>query len=55
MDKLTRLYVRFASSKGQTMAEYGLIISLVAIASVAAWTALGGDISAVITSVNGKL
>jgi Flp pilus assembly pilin Flp len=55
MNYLTTLCVRLASSKGQTMAEYGLIISLVAIASVAAWTTLGGDISAVITSVTNSL
>jgi pilus assembly protein Flp/PilA len=40
---------------GQTMAEYGLILALVAVAAVGAYFALGGDISGVINNVTGSL
>jgi pilus assembly protein Flp/PilA len=40
---------------GQGMAEYGLILALVAVVVVAALTVLGNGISAKLTEVNGKL
>jgi len=40
---------------GQGMAEYGLILALVAVVVVAALTVLGTGISAKLTEVNGKL
>jgi len=40
---------------GQGMAEYGLILALVAVVVVAALTVLGNGISGKLTEVNGKL
>lgn len=40
---------------GQGMAEYGLILALVAVVVVAALTTLGGGIRDKLTEVNGKL
>lgn len=51
MEYLTRLYVRLNERRGQTMAEYGLIVGLVAIATIGAWTLLGGKITTAITNV----
>ena len=55
MDAITRTYLKLRESKGQTMAEYGLIVALVAVVSVAAWTLLGGNISGTINNVAGKI
>lgn len=45
----------FRSEQGQTMAEYGLILVLIAVAAVATLTVLGGSISGVFTSIAGSL
>lgn len=37
--------------KGQTMAEYGVVLGVITIATVAAFLFLGGKISAVLTAV----
>jgi len=47
MKKLLGLYVRFKSSRGASATEYALIITLVALAIIAAASALGDEISAV--------
>jgi pilus assembly protein Flp/PilA len=49
---LTRFY---KSEEGATAIEYGLIASLVAVAIVAALTALGGGLNTVFTSVTSSL
>jgi Flp pilus assembly pilin Flp len=36
---------------GQTMAEYGVVLSVITIAAVAAFLLLGGNISNVVTNV----
>ena len=41
--------------EGQTMAEYGLILAVVAVTAVVGYTLLGGDIKALITNVAGQL
>ena len=41
--------------RGQAMAEYGLILALVAVVAIAAWTALGSDVSTVINSIASEL
>ncbi len=38
---LLRLYARFEQEKGQALAEYGLILALIAVVAIAALTALG--------------
>ena len=55
MKFLTALYVRVRESRGQTMAEYALIMVAVAVACIAAYTALGGGVNTVINSVTDKL
>ena len=55
MSALTKTYLRIRENKGQTMAEYGLIVALVAVVSVAAWTLLGGNINATINSIAGSV
>ena len=55
MSAITKAYVRLRESKGQTMAEYGLIVALVAVVTVAAWGVLGTNITNTINSVAGKI
>jgi Flp pilus assembly pilin Flp len=55
MTALTKAYVRLTENKGQTMAEYGLIVALVAVVTVAAWGLLGGNITTTIQSIAGSV
>ena len=41
--------------EGQDLAEYGLIIALVAIVVIAALTALGGSINDIIAKISGQI
>jgi pilus assembly protein Flp/PilA len=41
----------FKDEEGASMVEYGLLVSLIAVASIVALTALGGNLSALFTSV----
>lgn len=41
--------------EGQGLAEYGLILALVAVVAIAALTALGGGISDTLDTINGNL
>jgi pilus assembly protein Flp/PilA len=41
--------------EGQTMAEYGLILALIAVAVIGALTALGPQISSIFDSVGSEL
>ena len=43
------------SEKGQTMAEYGVVLAVIALAVVVAFTALSGGISNAINNVRAKL
>lgn len=52
MSVLRRL---FWEEEGQGMVEYGLILALVAVAAIAAWTALGGGLNTILGGVNEKL
>lgn len=54
---LVYLYVRnlFSSEEGQGMAEYGLILALVAVAAIAALTAMGGGLGDIFTGIEEQL
>jgi len=58
-DTLNSLYIRLTTvakrEDGQTMAEYGIILVLLAIVAAAAFTALQGDITAALGKVGDKL
>jgi Flp pilus assembly pilin Flp len=52
MDRVYRLWTRFNCPRsGQSMAEYALVITLVAAAGLAVWSTLGGNIKNVISSI----
>ena len=55
MNLISKAYVTIRDSKGQTMAEYGLILALVAVVAAVAYNNLGTGISTLITSVVGSL
>lgn len=44
-----------SDERGVTAIEYGLIAALVAVAAVAAFTTLGGQLTSVFTGVSGKM
>ncbi len=46
---------RYAGEEGQTMAEYGVVLAVIAIGVVVALTALAGGISGAIDNVVSKL
>ena len=54
-DLVHYLRARFAVEEGQTMAEYGVVLAVIAIGVVVALTALSGGISGAITRVIGYL
>ncbi|MBM3271281.1 MAG: Flp family type IVb pilin [Candidatus Sericytochromatia bacterium] len=41
--------------EGQSMAEYGLILSLVAVAAIAGFTLLGGNVNTMVSNLAGKI
>jgi Flp pilus assembly pilin Flp len=51
MNVFNEACVRLRESKGQTMAEYSLIVSLVAVVTVTAWGICGGKITDTINAV----
>jgi Flp pilus assembly pilin Flp len=54
-DLVVYLRARYGSEEGQTMAEYGVVLAVVAIGVVVALTALSGGISGAINRVVGNL
>jgi len=54
-DLVLYLRVRSGSEEGQTMAEYGVVLAVIAIGVVVALTALSGGISGAINNVVGNL
>ena len=54
-EALRNLIARVQDETGQALAEYGLIIALVAVAAIAALVVLAGGISDVLNSVSGQL
>lgn len=55
MNYLTKLYVRVTERKGQTMAEYALIMGAIAVVCIAAYQTLGTTINTVIGNVTSNL
>lgn len=54
-DLVGMLTARMRSERGQTMAEYGILIAVIAVIVVVAATALGGSITGVFNSAGSKL
>jgi Flp pilus assembly pilin Flp len=54
-DLVLYIRARSASEEGQTMAEYGVVLAVIAIGVVVALTALSGGISGAINNVIGYL
>lgn len=58
MQALTHLYVYLSTlvveEEGQGLAEYGMIIALVAVAAIAGVAAFGGEISAFLSGLGGN-
>ena len=54
-DLVLCLRARYGSEEGQTMAEYGVVLAVIAIGVVVALTALSGGISCAINGVVGYL
>ncbi len=54
-EALLRLMARFQREEGQAMAEYGLILALIAVVAIAALTALGVAVSGKLNSISGAL
>jgi len=52
---LKKLKAFFVEEKGQGMAEYGLILALIAVVVIVGLTALGGQINSMLNFIKGKL
>ncbi|MBI4467959.1 MAG: Flp family type IVb pilin [Acidobacteria bacterium] len=52
---ITKILKLLRGDEGQGLAEYGLILALIAVVSVAALTALGGGITTTLGSVTSSL
>ena len=56
MDKLTRLFVKVREyQRGQTMTEYALILSAVAVVVFVAYQTMGTTINGLLSTVDGQL
>jgi Flp pilus assembly pilin Flp len=52
MERMYQLCSRYGRlQRGQTMAEYGLIVALVAIVAISAWALLGSNIKTAINYI----
>ena len=51
----TWLRTRAAAEDGQGLAEYGLILALIAVVAIVALTGLGSNIASTLSSVSGSL
>jgi Flp pilus assembly pilin Flp len=54
-DLVQYIRVRYGAEEGQTMAEYGVVLAVIAVTVVAALTLLSGGISGAIGNVVSKL
>ena len=56
MNWLAKMYVKVReASRGQTMTEYALILSAVAVVVFVGYQTMGTDISSLLTGVDGQL
>jgi Flp pilus assembly pilin Flp len=56
MNAIKRLYVRIReSSSGQTMTEYAMIVTAIAVVVYAGYQTLGGEVSTSVASANNLL
>jgi Flp pilus assembly pilin Flp len=55
MEWLYWIMVRFASERGQTMTEYGILIAWIVLLVIVAATTLGGSISHLFSSTAGRV
>ena len=54
-DALNMLYLRLQAEEGSDLAEYALILALVAVVAISALTGLGGNITKKISDVAGAI
>lgn len=54
-DLATWLWLRFRRENGQGLAEYALILALIAVFVIAAVTFLGGNIRTIMSTVGAKI
>ena len=54
-EALLRFVARFEREEGQALAEYGLILALIAVIAIATLTALGLAISGTLGSITGSM
>ncbi len=52
---LKKLSAMMKDEKGQALAEYGLILALIAVIAIGALTALGTNVAATLTSIASQL
>ena len=55
MSNILRLYARIREQKGQSMAEYALIMAAIAVVAMVAYTSLGGNVSTLVSNVSAAL
>lgn len=48
-------FVRMQDSDGQSLAEYALILALIAVVAIAALLFLGGQISAILSAIGNQI
>ena len=54
-EALTWLVTRYQREDGQALAEYGLLLALIAVVCIVALTALGLAIAGTLSTITGKL
>jgi pilus assembly protein Flp/PilA len=54
-EAVMKLFVLYKDEEGQALAEYGLILGLIAVVAIAALTLLGTAITGKLTSINTAL
>lgn len=51
MQALKAAYIKVREDRGQTLAEYALILGLIAVVAIAAVTLLGGNVTAILNKI----